>query len=240
MTRHAMLNNVEHKDLRVETRRGAEYGDNIMYALTVPSEFRKVVADYPIFFYLDAETDKYSPVVMFGFQRGENLYLDGQKWQATYIPLMVQRGPFSIGLQSMTEGADATSKMVISVDMEHPRVGVDEGEPMFQPFGDNSEYTDKIVQVLHELEHGQAMVEEFTTTLLQHDLIEPFTLGVELNNGAKHSLEGFHTIHEEKLAALDGKVLEDLSRRGILQACYLVVASMANIPRLIEFKNRLL
>ena len=45
-----LLNNVDHKDLRVITTRGAEYGDDVMFALTFPAEFRNIQAHYPIVF----------------------------------------------------------------------------------------------------------------------------------------------------------------------------------------------
>ena len=61
---------------------------------------------------------------------------------------------------------------------------------------------------------------------------------MQLRNGRQHSLEGFLTINEEKLAALDGEVLADLSRRGALHAAYMALASLANIPKLIELKNQ--
>jgi hypothetical protein len=63
---------------------------------------------------------------------------------------------------------------------------------------------------------------------------------VELDNGSRHRLEGFHTIHEEKLSELDGDVLADLSRQGFLQCAYMVVASLSNIRKLIRKKNELL
>ena len=238
MTKHAMLNNIEHKDLRVDTRHGAQYGDEIACTLAIPSEFRSLQVDYPIFFHKNNETGKYSPMAMFGLAPGENLFLTGNQWSATYIPLMIQRGPFSIGFQEATEDPNADKKMVISIDMDNPRVGVSDGEPLFEPFGGNSGYTDKVVEVLQQIEQGQAVIEEFANALLEHDLLEPFSLEVKLNSGATHSLKGFHTIHEEKLASLEGSVLADFSRRGILQACYLVVASTANIGRLIDLKNK--
>lgn len=238
MTKHAMLNNVDHRDLRIETRHGAQYGDDIMCVMAVPSEFLNVVADYPIFFNKSSESGKYLPMAMFGFERGENLYLDEEKWNATYIPLMVRRGPFAIGFQNVAEGTVVMNNMVISIDMDHPRVGARDGEPVFQPFGDNSDYTDQMVDVLQEIERGQVAGEELVDALLEHDLLEPFSLDVRLDSGDRYSLQGFHTIQEEKLAALDGQVLADLSQRGILQACYMVIASMANIARLIELKNK--
>ena len=50
MTRHALLNNTEHRDLRVITARGGAYGDDVMFSLTFPAEFRNVQAHYPIVF----------------------------------------------------------------------------------------------------------------------------------------------------------------------------------------------
>lgn len=238
MTKHAMLNNIEHKDLRVNTGHGAQFGDEITCTLAIPSEFRSIQVDYPIFFHKNAETGKYSPMAMFGLAPDENLFLDGDQWKANYIPLMIQRGPFSIGFQEEAEGNSADKKMVISIDMDNPRVGTAEGEPLFEPFGGNSAYTDQMVEVLQQIEQGQRVIEEFVNALLEHDLLEPFSLEVNLNSGATHNLKGFHTIHEEKLASLDGAVLADYSRRGILQACYFAIASTANIGRLIDLKNR--
>jgi hypothetical protein len=237
MSNHAILNNIDHKDLRVYTGHGADYGDDIMCSMAIPSEFRNLVADYPIFLHRDQQSGRYLPMAMFGFQEGENLFLEGDQWRASYIPLLVQRGPFLIGFQGGEPGSRSQEQMVISVDMDNPRVGT-EGEPLFQPFGDNSEYTDQIAIILQEIDQGQAAIDNFSDTLLEHDLIEPFSLDVTLNSGERNRLEGFHTIHEEKLGKLSGDVLEELSRRGVLYAAYMVLASMANVPRLIELKNR--
>ena len=213
MTNHELLNNVDHRDLRVDIRPGADPADDVMCTLAIPSEFRSLQADFAIFFHKNEETGKFLPMVMFGFQTGENLYLNDGCWEAMYIPLMIERGPFLIGFQNAMENGVTQKKMVISIDMDNPRVDCAEGEPLFQPFGGNSEYTDHIVAVLQEIDKGQAMIEELVDALLAHDLIEPFTLDIELDNGEKHSLRGFHTIQEEKLAALDGEVLADFSRR---------------------------
>jgi hypothetical protein len=148
MVKHAMLNNIDHKGLKVATGRGADLGDDVMCVLALPSEFRNIVADYPIFFQRNTAADSYSPVAMFGFQNGENLFLTGDQWNATYIPLMIRRGPFSIGFQESGEESGAGKKMVIAMDMDNPRVGVDQGELLFEPFGGNTRYTDQVVEVL--------------------------------------------------------------------------------------------
>ena len=220
MTNHVVLNNVDHKDLRVLPGYGEAFGDNQMCTLAIPAEFRNLVADYPVFLHRDADSGKFLPMVMFGFKEGENLFLEGDRWQASYIPLMMRRGPFLIGFQGSGEGRT----MVISVDLDDPRVGA-EGESLFDPFGGNSEYTEQIIQILQQIDQGQAAIEEFSRSLELHDLIEPFSLDIRLDSGKQRQLQGFYTIHEEKLAALAGPVLEDFSRRGILHAAYMMLAS---------------
>lgn len=237
MANYALLNHEQHRELRVFTGHGEAYGDNVMCVLAIPSEFRNLVADYPIFFHRDADTGKLLPMAMFGFQDDENLYLEGERWNASYIPLMIRRGPFLIGFQGGEPGSGTERKMMVSIDMDNPRVG-SEGESLFQPFGGNSEYTEQIVEILQAIDQGQSAIEELGYLLESQELVEPFSLEVRLRNGKQHRLEGFLTINEEKLAALDGELLADFSRRGVLHAAYMVLASMANIPRLIELKNR--
>ncbi|MCB1609598.1 MAG: SapC family protein, partial [Xanthomonadales bacterium] len=55
MPNHVLLNNVEHQDLRVITRRGADLGDQVMFAVTFPDEFRSIQAHFPIVFRKTAE-----------------------------------------------------------------------------------------------------------------------------------------------------------------------------------------
>ena len=56
MARHEMLNNIAHKDLRIITRHGPEFGENVGTVVTFPTEYGDVQRDYPIFFRLDPAT----------------------------------------------------------------------------------------------------------------------------------------------------------------------------------------
>src|SRR3546814_13968208 len=87
MTRHAVLDNKTHRDLRIRTDAGAELGDDIMATLTVPSEFRRVQAHFPILFRRETGRDDFTALAMFGFQTGEHLFLDGARWDAGSPPL---------------------------------------------------------------------------------------------------------------------------------------------------------
>ncbi|MGH8224386.1 MAG: SapC family protein [Woeseiaceae bacterium] len=233
MANHVLLNNVDHRDLRIITTRSAAYGDNVMSTVTFPGEFRSVQAHYPIVFEKHPQTGRFQPVAMFGFRKEENLFLRPEGWDATYVPLTIERQPFLIGLQ-----ADAAERgMVVHIDLDNPRVSRSEGEPVFLKHGGISEYLDRMQSVLNAIHHGMESIPPFIEALLEHELLESFTLDIELNDGSQSRLAGFYTIHEEKLDALGADALAALNSCGYLKAMYMAIASLSNIRALIERKN---
>ena len=94
MANHALLNNIDHQHLKINFARSPQMGDGLWYSETFVSEFRAVQAHYPIFFVKNDTTNSFSPVCLYGINKGENLFLANQQWQAHYIPLSVERLPF--------------------------------------------------------------------------------------------------------------------------------------------------
>lgn len=236
----ALLNNTEHKQLRVITARGAAYGDAVMSALTFPAEFRELQAHYPIVFAKNGDGTGFDPVALFGFQQGENLFLGsgpglGNGWDAPYIPLTVERQPFLIGRPA--DGSD--EGMMIHLDLDSPRVSTTDGEPLFLSYGGASEHLERVSQVLRSIHDGIETSKTFVEALLHLELLESFVLDIELNDGSQNRLAGFYTINEERLAALKPEQLGRLHEAGYLQAIYMAVASLSQFRGLIERKNRL-
>jgi len=240
MANHVLLDNVAHKDLRVITTRSARYGDNIASIRVFLQEFRRVQAEYPIVFRENVSEGRFEPVAMVGLADGENLFLEDESWNARYVPLTIQRQPFLIGFQTDTEGGVPVKEAVVHIDMDSPRVSESEGEPVFLEHGGISPYLEHVTSALKAINEGHNYNEGFSDALVQHELLEPFTLEVELNDGSKFKLMGFHTIHEEKLNALDAEALASLHGRGYLEHVYMTMASIANFSVLIEKKNALL
>ena len=229
MTNHALLNNVQHKDLQIITRRGAEFGDNVMAALTFPSEFRDVQAYYPIVF-RKLENGDVEPLALLGFEDGENLFLGPDGWDAPYIPLVMERQPFLIGVNG--------EQLLVHVDLDDARVTKSGGEPVFLPHGGNTEYLDRISETLFAMHQGFQSTKGFVAALEKYALLESFVADVTLDDGSQNRLVGFYTIHEERLSALDGAAITELHQAGYLQAIYMVLASMLNFRPLIDRKNR--
>ena len=229
MSNPVLLNHVEHRDLRVDARRGAAFGDDVMYAPAVPAEFRSLQAHYPIVFQRDA-VGGFHPLALFGLRRGENLFLDGERWDATYIPLAIERQPFLIGVS----GAEP----MVHVDLDHPRVRAGTGEALFQGPGIASEFLERARTTLLMLHDGLLATPAFVDALQRHQLLESFVLDIRLDDGSDNRLAGFHTIDERRLQALDGSALEQLSRDGHLLPAYMVLASLSRFRDLIERMNR--
>ncbi len=230
MATFELLNNVDHLGVKILTERRADLGDNQMFCLSFPAEFRAAQAYYPILFYKDGQTGQFMPVLLFGFQSGENLFLQQQGWQAGYLPLDMARQPFSIGLQG--------TERVVNIDMAHPKVSRTQGEALFLEFGGQSPYLQQVAEQLETLHHGLSDAKAFSQQLLALELIESFVLDVTLNNGQQHSLHGFYTINEPKLAQLSGEQLTQLQQAGYLDAIYMMLASQSQFARLIGFKNQ--
>lgn len=239
MTRHALLNNVTHKDLRVITRHGAEFGDNTGTVPTFPTEYADVLREYPIFFRKEPDSGEFQSVILLGFSKDENLYLgeDG-RWDASYIPGIIARGPFLIGFQEQEIDGNVQQAPVIHVDMDHPRVSQSEGEAVFMPQGGNSRYLDNIAVILRGLGDGMAISKAMFAAFTALDLIEPVKLEIKLSAEDQYNILGLQTINIEKLRALEGEALTKLNKSGFLQGAYLVLASQGNIKNLIARKQR--
>jgi hypothetical protein len=233
MPRTVLLNNVDHAELRVVTRRGAAWGDAVMLAHTFADEFRELQAHYPIVFHKSAD-GRFHPVALLGLQDGQNLFLhaDGREgWDAPYVPLAVQRQPFYIG-------ADG-DELMVHVDLDSPRLSTADGEPLFLPHGGSSAHLQHISSVLLAIHQGLQANAAFTDALLAHDLLESFVLDVDNPDGSQGRLAGFYTVHEDHLARLQGPALQALHQAGWLQAVYMAVASLSQLRGLVERRQRL-
>ena len=237
MTNFELVNHDEHQDVRIITERSARLGDSVMYTLTLPFEFRSVQTFYPILFHQE-DDGELLPVALFGFEKGENLFLDESGWDAGYVPATILRQPFLIGYQGSEIDRDEDKTRVLTIDMDHPRVNKEEGEPLFLPLGGRSDYLEWSADLLEQIYEGLLHAEEFVAALKEHDLIEAANFEITLSDGSHNQILGFHVLNEEKVRELPGDVLEEFSRKSFLMPMFMVLASMGNMRTLIQRKDR--
>jgi hypothetical protein len=233
MPDHAILTPEAHGELRVREDRGAELGDAVMCAVTFPDEFRRVQEDYPILFRRNAERDGFTAWAMFGFEDGENLFLEDGRWDAEYRPLAIDIQPFLIGHPE--NGAAAKQ---VHIDMASPRIGAGEGVRVFDADGRPTPYLESIAEKLGAIDIGFGGAPDFFAALERHNLLEPLTLEVTLEDGSIRTLVGFHIVNESWLQLLGGDVLGELHAAGHLMPLFMAIASVGRLNALVERKNR--
>ena len=227
----ALLNNVDHHDLRVITRRGAEFGDAVNQVMVFPTEFESVQREYPIVFRRDAE-GALRPVALLGLTRDENLFLDGEGgWRASYVPALLQRGPFSIAAPDIPDG-----EPMIRVDLDDPRISRTDGTPVFLPHGGNTPYLDRLTAVLRAIYVGHHLLDPMIAAFESAGLLRRVNLEARVGEGEVYAVSDALVIDRERLAALDGEQLAALHAGGFLQAAFMAAASLGMMQRLVELK----
>jgi hypothetical protein len=246
MEKIEVLNNIVHEHLRVNSRFAAELGDNVASTITFLTEFSDVQKEYPILCRKHPDSGEYQALVFFGLQKDENLFLvdadpASQKnsgWRAEYVPAVMARGPFSIGIQREIENGTEIHKPVVHIDMNHPKAASENGQVLFLENGGHSSYLNHISKVLDTINDGIYLTKLMFDAFNKYQLLEDVVLDIEFQNQEKLKVAGFQTINADKLAELNGDALEELNKSGFLQAAYFIVASMSNIRKLIDLKNR--
>jgi hypothetical protein len=144
MSQFEVLNKDKHRQLRIKTGYGAALGDAVMYVMTYPMEFRDIQSCYPILFTKDPNTGGFFAAAVMGFETDQNLFLQDDGWDASYIPAAAQRQPFLIA----TGGEGDDRPAVVSLDLDNPRVSQDDGEALFDSDGDPTDFLNQKIALL--------------------------------------------------------------------------------------------
>lgn len=227
MTKIAILDADEHRRLRVRSGYGAQYGENVAIVPVLATELRKLAVEYPVFFAKNPETGRFGLVALLGLSAGNNQYLDGEHWFATYVPLHFRRQPFLVAQEGKAPGEGA-----LAIDLDHPRVSDSEGERLFDDAGQPTEFAADARQLVSQLMGGMRPTEKLIETLVELDLIAKAPVETSGEVGGSLAIGGLYSVDEAQLARQKGEVLERLAGAGYLQACYLIAASRENVAKL--------
>lgn len=244
MTQWVEIDPVAHRGLRVLATPSARFGDDVGVVSVLPCEYPRLLAHYPVFFRKSAQTGQFEPAALLGFRSQENLFLAGDRWDAEYVPLQVQRQPFTV-LPPAAAVSPGGAEPRMAIDADSPRVVPADAAPaaaqaLFTHDGQPTSYLQRIAGVLTTFMRGAPAAFEYAQALAQLELIEPVSVEAQLVDGSEVKLQGLYAIRSAALESLPPGELVSLRDRGHLRSAYFQLASMSQLGPLIARKNRLL
>lgn len=232
MSKYTVLDHVHHSELKVKMEYGDKYGSNVNQVLVFPTEFQSLQREFPILFRQD-EQQKYYAVVITGLDKDDNLFLDEGQWSTRYIPAIQSRGPFAL---EVSELAGKPADPSVLIDLEDSRVSQSEGEPLFLAHGGYTPYFKETLDCLRRLNVGASVVDEFFSQLVAFELIEPIAVEVNFSESMSYTIPDVFTISQARMQSLTGEELHKLNQLGLLEHCFAVMSSTANMSRLVDMK----
>ena len=233
------LDSQTHRNLRVVPRPSREWaGFNVVSV--IPLEFPRLLAHYPIFFTKNAQSGRFEPAAVLGFQRQENLFFVNDRWDVAYVPLQIQRQPFSLLPRPGAGSAADQPSLDVAIDLDSSNIQTQEGERLFLDAGEPSKFLQNITSMLGALLAGSREGYAFTGRLAELNLIEPVRIDVEFVDCSEAKLEGLYWIAAAALKALPAAELAELRDRGYLEWLYFQMASVSHVSGLVARKNQLI
>ena len=231
----SILSNDQHRSVAVDTRARPEYGDMVNRAIALSAEFNELHREFPLLLRKTHEAPGFVAHAILGFEKDENLFVEGDRWISTSVPATLARGPFSLGYIRAEDGGSAPADIKVMIDEQHPRVRAD-GQPVFLPLGGESPYLQGIKRVLQTVDAGLRADRLFYGELVALGLLEEVKIQISVFPELRYDFSGYHTINQEKLAALGSDQLLRLHRLGLLGPVFFLVSSLGNFQKLVNLK----
>lgn len=237
MSKLELLNNIDHQGVTVITKQSRELGAAVAGSVIYPFEVMAAHKEYPVLFQKDSENGGGQIVVLFGFEQNENLFLSESGWAGNYVPAVLRKEPFMIGLQRTADGAVAN--LSVQIDMDSDRVSREgKGTALFTESGGSTPYLEGIRALLKDLHEGVSLNARMFERFGELDLIEPCKINVNFASGGKFEADMFYTINKERLFALGDDVIGEMHKSGLLQIAYMCIDSLSNINILMAMKDK--
>jgi SapC len=234
-----VLDHQIHRDIRIAAKRPTPENAQVNAVSVIPREFPQLLAHYPIFYTKNTETGRFEPSALLGFQSQENLFLVDDRWDAAYVPLQIQRQPFSLITRRADDSKGNPPTLDIAIDLGQT-VQSQEGQRLFLEDGQPTKFLQGVTSMLSALVAGAKETYAFTGRLAELSLIEPVQIDIEFVNGSETKLQGLYWIAAAALKELPAAQLAELRDREFLEWMYFQMASLSQVSALVARKNRLL
>ena len=227
------LDSVEHRRMRLRVPVADwRVAANVNAMFVAAAEFGDVCREFPIVFVKAGKeadgSDAIAPIAVFGLMANQNLFLDGARWRANYMPAVLRAYPFCIGRID-------DQRFAVCVDTAYAGADADDGVALFNDDGTQAPLLADMHKHLETLETEIQRTRLVGKRLQELGLLQEMRFDATLPDGRKHTVDGFLTVDDKKATALSDAVVGELHRSGVLGLMHLHWVSMGNMRRLVEW-----
>lgn len=204
-------------------------------AFVAVTEFGDTCREFPIVFVRvgqspDGKVDL-APVAVMGLLQEQNLYLEGNRWRGAYMPALLRTYPFCIGRID-------EQRYAICIDRAWSGIAEGDqapGQALFTADGQPTPLMTDAQQQLERYEAEVARTRAACRVLADLDLLREMRFEASLPDGRKHSVDGFLTVDEERVAKMPDATVLDLHRTGMLGMIHAHWVSLGNMRKLMDW-----
>ncbi|MEM7081656.1 MAG: SapC family protein [Pseudomonadota bacterium] len=233
MTSPTLLDSALHADLRLRPNSGVRFASQHHVLPIRAEEIAKAVSNFPVFLTRNTDSGDWSFSIVTSLQIERNLFCDSQQWHATYLPQVIETFPFYL----VNTGSD--DQRAVGFDSSADAFSNSEGDALFHADGKLAPWLDALTRKLDAQLQANHQTKHFANTIENAGLIKELSIQVLFHNDTAQTINGLHTIDEEKLQALDAETLTEFSQRGYLSPLYAMLISVFQLNALIQRHNRL-
>ena len=226
------INLDQHKNKKIRPISNFDFAKQFNIASIMVHEFSRSAAIYPIVFLEDKDKDEFRPVVLMGLETGENLFVRDGRWEASYIPAIIRRYPFALAKTS-----EDSEHYTVCLDNSSELINETEGEALFNNDGTPSEMMERVKRYLAELQQMDKFTHEFCKFLQAQNMFTPLNMKVRQQDEIKN-ITGCYMVNEERLNNMSDEGFLAFRTKQFLPAIYAHLISLAQIERLLKFKEQ--
>ena len=240
-----LLDSVLHRHNKVGKLTDFSVAQHLHASYLATAEFDQAALEYVIVFVADGVNGmngvdgasgkmRVSPIVMLGVIAGENLFVEGPRWDAHYMPAFVRRYPF---WTTDLTGAPPESPGVM-IDTGWSGWSDTVGDAVFDADGKPTTTLERALDFMRQFELEVQRTRQFCELLIEHDLLREMAADAKLPDGSAIALNGFLAVDHAKLMALPDAAVLELHRNGILGLLHTHLMSLGNLRRLVDRKAK--
>lgn len=173
------------------------------------------------------DTSNPLPVVLLGLTN-TNQFVDEQgRWTGRYIPAHFRRYPFILG------SSEQNNSFAVMIDTDSEYLSNEQGEPLFDSNGKQTETLTKITDFLGLFQQEAALTMDLVRTLRASGVLVEQQIQRQINGENQTVINGFEAIDQAKLNAIGDDLFLQWRKQGLLPLIYAHLSSLDNIRQLL-------